>query len=101
MFWRSPSGSNDKFAVDAEGRLILGNWEGDSTDYVMQYQEGVGYLTNERTNIQIAELNTWGNSPKKAELGGDNDVEISYDGQNFVMANDGSFFTPELPNYQP
>lgn len=92
---------SDKFAVDTEGRLILGNWDGDATDYVLQYQDGVGYLTNERSNIQIPALNTWGNSPKKATLGGDNDVEISYDGQNFVMANDGSTFTPELQDYQP
>lgn len=101
MFWRTPQGWSDKYAVDSEGRLILGNWEGDSEDYVIVDQDGEGYLTKQRTDVQIPELNTWGNSPKKATLGGDNDVEISYDGQNFVMANDGSTFSPELQDYQP
>lgn len=101
MFWRTPSDWSYKYAVDSEGRLILGNWEGDTENYVLAYNAGDGYLTVERSNVDVPELNTWGNSPKKATLGGDNDVEITYDGQNFVMANDGSTFTPELQDYQP
>lgn len=101
MFWRTPTGWSYKYAVDSEGRLILANWEGDAENYVLAYNAEDGYLTVERSNVDVPELNTWGNSPTKATLGGEIDVEITYDGQNYVMANDGSTFTPELQDYQP
>lgn len=99
MFWRSLGGSNDPaFAVDEDGKLILANWEGDTTDYVLKFDEG-SYTTNQRSNVNYPALNEWGNSPTKAALGGDNDVEITYKGQHYTMANDGSTFLPELSNY--
>lgn len=101
MFWRTPSGWSTEYAVDSEGRLILANWEGDTEDNVISHNDEDGYLIISRSDVSIPQFNTWGNSPKKATLGGDNDVEITYDGQNFVMANDGSTFTPELQDYQP
>ena len=102
MFWRPLQGDEDlQYAVDAEGRLILGKWDYDTADYVIKYEVGVGYSTNERSNVQIPELNTWGNSPKKADIIEHENVDITYDGQHFVMAVDGSTFTPELQIYQP
>lgn len=99
--WRRPQGADFKLAVDMEGRLVLARWEGSTTDKVLQLSDDEGYLLSNRADINYPELNQWGSSPNYASLDGDNDVEITFDGQNFVMANDGSTFTPELQDYQP
>lgn len=99
--WRRPQGANFRLAVDTEGRLVLARWAGAETDKLIQSTDEEGYMVTNRADINYPELNQWGNSPKLASLDGDNDVEITYDGQNFVIAGDGSTFTPELQDYQP
>ena len=102
MFWRTPNDWLFRYAVDAEGRLILGEWEGDTTPYVIRLEiENGNIFTNERSYEEVPELNTWGNSPKTAAFGGNNETTIDYDGQHYVIAPDGSTITPELSNYQP
>lgn len=99
--WRRPQGANFKLAVDMEGRLVLARWDGSTTDKLIQSTDEEGYTTPNRADINYPELNQWGNSPNYASLDGDNDVEITFNGQHFVMAGDGSTFTPELQDYQP
>ena len=101
MYWRRPSSAPDdpQFAVDKEGRLILGNWEWSQDDFIILNFEG-NIMTNERRNSNYPALNQWGNSPVKAAFSGDSDTKVDYDGQHYVIAMDGSTITPELHDYE-
>lgn len=103
MLWRAPLNSSYKYAVDAEGRLILAKWEDDQTENVIRLDELGGIDITERSGEQIPELNQWGNSPSTATLGNDGaNLTVDYDGEHYVITGlDAEPIIPELPNYQP
>lgn len=97
--WRSPGGADDpSFAVDEEGRLVLGRFEGDSTDYVLELTSE-GIMTNERSLVNYPALNQWGNAPTKAQLGGETSLTIDFEGQHYETSEDYQTITPNIPNY--
>lgn len=103
MLWRAPLNSSYKYAVDAEGRLILAQWEDNPSPQVLRLDEYGGIDITSRSGEQLPELNEWGNSPTTAALADDGaNVAVDYDGEHYVITGiDDEPIIPELPNYQP
>lgn len=105
MYWRTPQDWFYRYAVDAEGRLILGYWEGDQESYVTQQEIETGnIITNERSNVEVPELAQWGTSDKTAVIGGEsgsNLTTIDYDGQHYEFEYATPDINPEISNYEP
>lgn len=103
MFWRSPEESTSNYAVDEDGKLILLRYSDDETDYVIDYtpDEPDPFFVNQRSNVTIAELNEWGNSPFVGSVEDIDEVHhvINYRGQIYECT--PTSFSPPLQDYQP